>query len=152
MFRGINGINIDSKGRCAVPACHRERLKCLSEGKLVVTIDTEENCLLLYPLPAWEEIESKLAALPSFNKAARRIQRLLIGHATNLEMDAQGRVLLPSELREYAGINKKIKIVGQGNKMEIWSEEEWQARRNAWLAEDAGGDLDLPESVESISL
>lgn len=151
-FRGINGVNLDEKGRLAIPTCHRERLKCVSEGKLVVTIDTEDKCLLLYPLPAWEEIETKLANFPSFNQAARRIQRLLIGHATNLEMDGQGRILLPQELRDFANLTKKITVVGQGKKLELWSEEEWQKRRHQWLSEESVNALEMPEEVQSISL
>lgn len=152
MFRGLNGINLDDKGRLAIPTSYRDRLKCEVEGKLVVTIDTEEHCLLLYPLPAWEEIETKLAFLPSFNVASRRIQRLLIGHATNLELDAQGRILLPQELREFANLNKKVTLVGQGKKIEIWATEEWEVRRQKWLLEDPLKDSELPDEVQSISL
>ena len=91
-FRGINGIIVDAKGRFAIPTRYRERLVLDCRGIVILTIDTEEKCLLLYPLPEWEEIEKKLAGLPSFNPAARRIQRLLVGHATDVEMDAQGRI------------------------------------------------------------
>ena len=86
MFRGVNGVNIDAKGRIVMPTRYRDRLQQESRGHIVMTIDTEERCLLLYPISAWEEIENKLAALPSFNAAARRIQRLLIGHATEAEI------------------------------------------------------------------
>src|SRR5687767_11800180 len=95
MFRGINGINIDAKGRIVMPTRYRERLQQESRNSVVLTIDTEERCLLLYPVHEWEIIEDKLATLPSFNPAARRIQRLLMGHATDVEIDNQGRILLP---------------------------------------------------------
>ncbi|OGT43326.1 MAG: cell division/cell wall cluster transcriptional repressor MraZ [Gammaproteobacteria bacterium RIFCSPHIGHO2_12_FULL_40_19] len=153
MFRGINGINIDAKGRVAMPTRYRERLLLDSHSSVVLTIDTEERCLLLYPLPEWEEIERKIASLPSFNPAARRIQRLLIGHATDIEMDAQGRILLPSMLREYAGLKKRAVLVGQGKKFELWDEAHWDESRGRWLeAESAMDDSELPEEVKSISL
>ncbi|SRR5579883_143615 len=152
MFRGVNGINIDAKGRIAMPTRYRDCLKNQSHGHIVMTIDTEERCLLLYPLGAWEDIENKLAALPSFNPAARRIQRLLIGHATETELDGNGRILLPPLLREYAGLNKKIMLVGQGKKFEIWDEDHWQERRGQWLDEESSSDGSLPDEVKTLSL
>lgn len=154
VFRGINGINIDAKGRIVMPTRYRERLQLDSKSSVVLTIDTEERCLLMYPLPEWEEIERKLAALPSFNPAARRIQRLLIGHATDVEMDGQGRILLPPLLREYAGLHKAAVLVGQGKKFELWDEAHWEKSRGRWLDEESNsnGSSALPEEVKSISL
>ena len=102
MFRGINAINIDGKGRLAVPTRYRDALVSQDGASLVVTIDTEETCLLLYPAKQWQVIEDNLQRLPSFNAAARRIQRLLIGHATDVELDGNGRLLLPPLLRTTA--------------------------------------------------
>lgn len=153
MFRGINGVNIDAKGRIVMPTRYRERLQLDSKSSVVLTIDTEERCLLLYPLPEWEEIEKKLSALPSFNPAARRIQRVLVGHATDVEIDGQGRILLPPLLREYAGLNKRAVLVGQGKKFELWDEAHWDKRRSHWLQEESNSsDSALPEEVKSISL
>lgn len=153
MFRGINGVNIDAKGRIVMPTKYRERLQLDSKSSVVLTIDTEELCLLVYPLPEWEEIEAKLAQLPSFNPAARRIQRLLMGHATDVEMDGQGRVLLPPLLREYAGLNKRAVLVGQGRKFELWDEAHWEKRRSTWLEEESNANGSaLPDEVKSISL
>ncbi|MBV9576093.1 MAG: division/cell wall cluster transcriptional repressor MraZ [Gammaproteobacteria bacterium] len=153
MFRGITGMNIDAKGRIVMPTRYRERLQLDNEGKLVLTIDTEELCLLLYPLREWEEIEKKLASLPSFNPAARRIQRLLVGHATDTEMDGQGRILLPPLLREYARLNKRAVLVGQGKKFELWDETHWETCRHHWLEEESNANESaLPEEVKSISL
>lgn len=151
MFRGVNGINIDIKGRMVIPTRYRERLQD-SRNCVVLTIDTEEKCLLLYPLVDWEAIEAKLAQLPSFNPAARRIQRLLIGHATETEIDSHGRVLLPPLLREYAGLNKHAVLVGQGKKLEVWDEQHWQDRRATWLASEAEHELVLPDEVKNLSL
>lgn len=151
MFRGVNGINIDAKGRIVMPTRYREQLQT-SRGSVVLTIDTEEKCLLLYPINAWEDIESKLAELPSFNPQARRIQRLLIGHATEVELDSHGRILLPPLLREYAGLTKHAMLVGQGKKFEIWDEAHWQARRDEWLKDETGSEISLPEEVKKLSL
>jgi MraZ protein len=153
VFRGINGVNIDAKGRIVMPTRYRERLQLDSKSAVVLTIDTEERCLLLYPLPEWEEIEKKLAALPSFNAAARRIQRLLIGHATDVEMDGQGRILLPPLLREYAGLSKQAVLVGQGKKFELWDQAHWDKSRGRWLEEESNSNNSaLPDEVKSISL
>lgn len=153
MFRGINGVNIDAKSRIVMPTRYRERLQLDCKGSMILTIDTEERCLLLYPLPGWEEIEKKLASLPSFNPAARRIQRLLIGHATDVEMDGHGRILLPPLLREYAGLTKHTVLVGQGKKFELWDETHWNESRNLWLQEESNSsDSALPDEVKSISL
>jgi MraZ protein len=135
-----------------VPTRYRENLLHDSRGCVVLTIDTEEKCLLIYPLAAWEDIENKLAALPSFNPAARRIQRLLIGHATETEIDSHGRILLPPLLREYAGLNKHAMLVGQGKKFELWDDKHWQERRTEWLDEESLSDANLPEEVKSLSL
>ncbi|MCX7125886.1 MAG: division/cell wall cluster transcriptional repressor MraZ, partial [Gammaproteobacteria bacterium] len=102
MFRGLSAGQIDSKGRITIPANYRTLMVEESSGSLIVTIDPEEKILLLYPFPAWQVIEEKLESLPSFQPAARRIQRLLLGHATEVELDRQGRILLPNLLRDYA--------------------------------------------------
>lgn len=147
MFLGSHTISMDAKGRLAIPARIREALVELCAGRLVVTAHTEERCLLVYPEPQWLEILPKIEALPSFNKVARRAQRLLIGYATPLEVDGNGRVLLPPTLREYAQLDKKLMLVGQGKKLELWSEEGWQS----WLATDLeeGG---MPDEMQSLSL
>lgn len=152
MFRGVNGVNIDEKGRIAVPTRYRSSLQEEGGGCVVLTIDTEERCLLLYPLVAWEKIESKLVELPSFNPEARRIQRLLIGHATETEIDSHGRILLPPLLREYAELKKLAMLVGQGKKFELWDETHWQNRRGQWLDVTSGNDAELPDEVKTLSL
>lgn len=152
MFRGVNTLALDTKGRMALPTRYRERVLELSQGKLVVTIDTDERCLLLYSLPDWEQIERKLDALPSFNAQARRIQRLLMGHATDVEMDGNGRVLLPPPLREYAGLDKHVVLIGQGKKFELWDEQLWNSSRDQWLAQETGEEDQLPAELLSLSL
>ncbi len=153
MFRGATAINMDAKGRVAVPSRYRDILTSYCDGRLVATInpDHTERCLLVYPLPDWEELQKKLEELPSFNKAARRIQRLLIGHASDFDLDGSGRILLPATLREYAGLNKKLMLVGQGNKFELWGEEHWYESREQWI-EHANDEGILPEELQSFSL
>lgn len=152
MFRGINAVNIDSKGRLAVPTKYRERLRVDETAPVVVTIDTEAACLLLYPLSEWEQIEAKLQSLPSFNPHARRIQRLLIGHATDVDMDGSGRVLLPPVLRDYAGLDKKVMLIGQGKKFEIWDETAWQQSREHWLSQEQLEAGNMPDEMKNLSL
>lgn len=152
MFRGINAITIDAKGRLSVPSRYRDSLLGEESESLVVTIDTEETCLLLYPAEEWQIIESKLQSMPSFNRAARRIQRLLIGHATDVEPDSNGRLLIPPVLREYAQLEKKVVMIGQGNKFEVWNEGLWQEKRQQWLEEEATDKDELPDEMKHISL
>ena len=152
MFRGINAINIDGKGRLAVPTRYRSALGEGDSTSMVVTIDTEETCLLLYPTKQWQVIEDNLQRLPSFNAAARRIQRLLIGHATDVELDGQGRVLLPPLLRDYAHLDKRVVLIGQGNKFEVWDDTLWQSRREQWLEDEASKVDELPDEMKTFSL
>ena len=150
-FRGINNISVDAKGRMAMPARYRERLLESCGGRLVVTVD-RDHCLLVYPLPEWEVIEAKLNELPSLNNQARLLQRLLIGHATELDMDAQGRILLPAMLRDFAGLKKKAILIGQGKKFEIWDEETWNESQEEWVAAVQADDGELPAALEELSL
>jgi MraZ protein len=152
MFRGINHINLDPKGRVAIPMRYRDRLQLDCKNQLIATIDPEASCLLIYPMPEWEIIEQKIQALPSFNKATRRIQRLLIGHATELEIDNQGRILLPQSLREYAKLNKTLVLVGQGKKFELWDETTWHKQRDTWLAEENAKGDEIPEALQDLAL
>ncbi|HET9679917.1 MAG TPA: division/cell wall cluster transcriptional repressor MraZ [Gammaproteobacteria bacterium] len=151
MFRGVNNVSLDAKGRLAIPSRYREHLLERCEGQLVVTVDPA-RCLLLYPLPDWEEIERKLVRLPSLNPQARRLQRLLVGHATELDLDGNGRVLLPTPLREFANMERRIVMIGQGNKFELWDESAWNEQRDGWLQESASVGGDLPAELESLSL
>jgi len=151
MFRGVNTISLDGKGRLAIPTRYRDAIARACNGQLVVTVD-RDHCLLLYPHPEWEEIERKVVKLPSFNKQAQKLKRLLIGHATECELDGSGRILLPPPLREFAGLNKDVVLIGQGNKFEIWDEGAWNVKRAEWLAEDDEDDGKLPPDLESLSL
>jgi MraZ protein len=150
VFRGVQHINMDAKGRMAIPSRQRESLLTKSAGQIVATIDTQSPCLALYPLPEWERIENEVQALPALNPAVKRFQRLVLGYASDLELDGSGRVLLPQSLRDYAKLDKKVVLVGQGNKLELWSEELWIAEREAALAVEMDGDI--PVELMSLTL
>ncbi len=150
-FRGIQNISIDAKGRMAMPVCHREQLLENCGGRIVVTVD-RDRCLLVFPLPEWEIIELKLMELPTLSKPARLLQRLLMGYATELEMDAQGRILLPAKLREFAGLTKKAVLIGQGKKLEIWDADTWDENQDEWVDAMQSGEGELMESLEKLTL
>lgn len=141
---------MDAKGRIVLPARYRERLLEICQSQLIVTIDTDQPCLLIYPLPEWELIEEKIESLPSFNPTTRRIQRLLIGHATEVEVDSNGRMLLSNPLREYARLGKKVVLIGQGKKFELWDELLWAERMQSWLG-DGNGD-EMPDALTELTL
>jgi MraZ protein len=151
VFRGANAINLDAKGRLAVPARYRDRLLESCGGQLVATIALEERCLWIYPLHEWEVVEEQLRKAPNMNPAVKRLQRLLIGNANDLELDSNGRFVIPPLLREHAGLDKKVMLVGQINKFELWSEEAWTATTSAYLDESQEPG-ELPEQLHSLSL
>jgi MraZ protein len=149
VFRGATKVTLDAKGRLAIPTRYRERIAASCDGQLVATVD-RDYCLLIYPFPDWEEIEQKLVALPSLNKQARKLLRLMVGYATEIDIDGHGRILLSRELREFAGLDRQAILLGQGNKFELWDEERWNKKRDAWLSDDE--EADLPTELESLSL
>jgi len=134
-----------------MPARQREPLLSQCEGQIVATIDTQSHCLVIYPLPEWERIEQDIQNLPALKPAVKRFQRLMLGYATHLELDSSGRMLLPQPLRDYAQLDKKLVLVGQGNKLELWSEALWLAEREQAL-QDSGPDAELPDELMSLTL
>ena len=149
-FRGVSNLSLDAKGRIVLPARYRERLIEICNGQLIVTIDTDQPCLLIYPLNEWERIEEKIEALPSFNPTTRRIQRLLIGHATDVEIDSNGRTLLSNPLRDYAQLGRKVVLIGQGKKFELWDAALWDTRMEEWLG--FKDDAEMPEALADLTL
>jgi len=131
-----------------MPTRYRERLAARCGGEIVVTVD-RDHCLLIYPLPDWEELERKLVRLPSMNKVARNIVRIMVGYATEVDMDSSGRILVSRELRDFADLEKQAMLIGQGNKFELWDEGTWNEKRDAWLGDEEDGEL--PADLESIS-
>jgi len=152
VFRGFNRISIDNKGRLAVPSRYRELISVQAENSLVITLNPLDRSLWLYPLPEWEVIEDKLASLSDFDKQSRRTKQMMRGYATDCQLDSQGRILIPKELRDYSELSKKAVILGQGNKFEIWNEKAWEAQRDEWLETVGDDSVPTPESLQSLSL
>lgn len=148
MFRGATALSLDAKGRLAVPARHRDALTVQAGGRLVLTAHPH-RCLLLYPQSAWEPIQQKIMSLPSLDKQASLLQRLLVGFAEDMELDAAGRVLVSPVLREFAALEKQAMLVGQGSHLELWSLEGWRAQLDEALAQ---GDAVLPAELGNFSL
>lgn len=148
MFQGAAQLNLDGKGRLAIPARYRDGLLDSCAGNLVLTADAD-GCLLLYPEPEWLPIRDKLNKLSSFNPRSRALQRLLVGHAEDVVMDSAGRVLVSPVLRSYAALDKSVMLIGQGNKFELWDEARWQEQQQAALSLMNG---ELPAELEGFSL
>jgi MraZ protein len=149
MFRGLNLVNLDAKGRLGIPVRFREILSRLELSDLVLTVNPWDRALLLYPLAEWEEIELKLSTLSDFDKVSRRTKLILRGHATECHCDAQGRILIPSELREISDLKKEVVVSGQGNKLEIWASDRWRTECNNLLASNSS---EASEALSSLSL
>jgi MraZ protein len=148
MFQGATSLSLDAKGRMAIPARHRDGLTLAGEGRLVLTAHPH-RCLLLYPAPAWEPIRAKILAAPSLEPKAAMLRRLLVGFAVDMEMDSAGRVLVAPELRQYAGLEKDVWLVGQGSHFELWSDAGWKQQQQEIFAL---GDQLLPPGLENLSL
>lgn len=147
MFRGATSLNLDAKGRLAIPARHRDALQTQCAGHLVLTAHPHQ-CLLLYPQPAWEPIQAKMMALSSFDRQSSSLQRLLVGHAEDITLDSAGRLLVSTVLREFAGLDKQAMLVGQGSHFELWNMDAWHAQLESVMS---GGDM-LPAELEGFSL
>jgi len=149
MFQGAALLNLDSKGRLAIPARYRDMLLANCAGNMVLTADAADCCLLFYPQPEWPTIREKLLKLSALNPKIRALQRRLIGYAEDVVMDGAGRVLISPTLRNYATLDKRVMLVGQGNKFELWDEAKWQAQQEAALSFMDG---ELPPELEGFSL
>lgn len=154
MFRGVTAINLDVKGRLAVPTRYRDEIASLCAGQLVVTINPlhfESPSLFLYPLPEWEATQNKIESMPSFNVDVRRLQFSLVNHASDVELDGSGRLLLPSFLRDYAQIDKKAVLIGRGKKFELWSDALLEKQR-ATYKEEMSKLTATPDILQSLVL
>lgn len=152
MFRGTHTVSLDAKGRLAIPARFRDGLAQLESPDLVLTLNPWDRSLWLYPLAEWEVIEAKLAALSDYDRHSRRTKQILRGYATDCRCDAQGRVLLPQELRDLAALTKQAVMLGQGNKLELWDAAQWRAERDGWLSAVADDSGTPSTALDSLSL
>ncbi|HXF08663.1 MAG TPA: division/cell wall cluster transcriptional repressor MraZ [Candidatus Acidoferrales bacterium] len=151
MFRGASQIAIDGKGRMAIPARYRDPLVAACDGQMVVTVDPDE-CLLVYPLPAWEAVERELVSLANLDRRARQLQRILMGYATEMAMDGQGRLQLTPLLRKFAHLESRGMLIGQGNKFELWAEEHWNARQAEWMNDLRQEDGAMSAALQKLSI
>ena len=150
MLRGPTKITLDAKGRLSIPTKYRERIAARCDGHLICTVD-QRSCLLIYPLPDWEETERKLMRLPSLNQTAQKLRGLLMGYATDLELDGHHRVLIPKEHREFAGLDRQAMMFGQGNKFELWDESRWNEQLSRWMDSGSVDGADLTAELETLS-
>lgn len=134
MFLGRFAHNLDTKGRLAVPARFRASL---ADG--VVVTRGMDRCVAAYPMPVWEELAGRIAALPMTDPNARRFRRMVFAEAANLSLDGQGRIMVPAELREYAGIEREAVIIGVHTSFEIWSPSGWDAMQT--LVDDEADEI-----------
>lgn len=148
MFRGATSLSLDTKGRLAVPTKHRESLHLECAGRLVLTAHPH-RCLLIYPQAAWEPIATKLNALSSFDPKSAGYQRLMVGQAEDVSLDAAGRLLVSPNLRKFAKLEKEVMLVGQGSHFELWCEAAWQAQLELVMQAD---NFEMPKELEGFSL
>ena len=141
MFRGRFDYSIDDKGRVSLPAKFREVLSANYDERLIIT--TFDQCLWAYPIPEWQVIEEKIAALPQFKSQVKALQRVFVSGAVECPLDKQGRIIIPPTLRDYGGLKKEVVFVGMTKRIEIWSKERWEAvfSESQTLIEAATDDL-----------
>ena len=148
MFQGETAITIDDKGRLAIPTSYRDLVARACGSRLVVTYNPfEVGCLYLYPMPVWEILRDQVNALPRINRTSRQLQLKLVGAATFVEPDGNGRISIPASHRNAVGIEKKAVLLGMGDKFELWSEQAHHAQIRQTL-----GDADLGEDLLGLAL
>lgn len=155
MFRGSDAVTIDEKGRFAIPARYRQGIRDACAGQIVVTAHHQDSCLLIYPQPRWLEFEQGLLARGGLNPEVRRLQRHFVGNARDLDMDKQGRLLLPQLLKQRVGLSGRAVLVGMGQTFELWGEAQWEAEQTTiqqQLLPDASGSVELPAGMEDLQL
>lgn len=141
MFMSEYNHTVDAKGRLIIPSKFRETL-----GEEFVVTKGMDGCLFVYANKDWTDFEQKLTSLPLINKEARQFARFFLAGAAQVELDKQGRILVPANLRTFAGLDKDIVLVGVGSRIEIWSKENW---------EDVNADSnmdDITSTMESLGL
>ena len=148
MFQGSTALTLDAKGRLAIPTRHRELINGESSGKLVLT-GHPDGCLLLYQAATFEHVRARLLEVSDANSRVACWKRVIVGMAEEIEPDAQGRVLITPELRKYAGMEKQLMMVGQGNRFEVWCEAAWNQQLEQIRAQSGQA---MPQSMEAFTL
>ncbi|MGI5880104.1 MAG: division/cell wall cluster transcriptional repressor MraZ [Syntrophomonadaceae bacterium] len=143
MFLGEYQHSLDVKGRITIPSKFREQLM-----ERFVATKGLDNCIFLYPMDEWQAIENKLKSLPFTRADVRAFARFFFSGASELEVDKQGRVVLPGNLRDYAGIDKDVIIIGVGTRVEIWSNDSW----NEYNQSAASGYEEIAESLVDLGI
>lgn len=145
LLSGTTQVSLDTKGRLLIPVRYRQSLTEQNEGNLVVTRSLFDKCLWIYPVDEWDSVVSSLGQLPVLaDNLCRTIQRVLLGSAVFCQLDVQGRILLPQELRDYTCISKVAYLIGFNNKFELWSEDNYKAQLQA-------DDAALSQALSAIS-
>jgi len=134
MFLGEYQHNLDTKGRIAIPSKFRQQLS----GKAIITRGLD-RCLFVFTSKEWETFAQKIIALPIARSDSRAFTRLMLAEATDVEVDKQGRVLVPAYLREYARLGKEAVITGLYNRFEIWNSDSWKEYKAK--TESSGDDI-----------
>jgi MraZ protein len=138
MLLGTYSHSLDAKGRLIVPAKLRESL-----GDSFVITKSLDHCLAIYPSDGWEDFIEKIETLPKIsNEPARRLRRFYFGNSQTIEVDKQGRVLIPGNLRDYAGLKKDVTLIGVNDHVEVWDDEAWQKYND---------DIDINEIVDNLN-
>ncbi|MFI5359532.1 MAG: division/cell wall cluster transcriptional repressor MraZ [Halanaerobiales bacterium] len=143
MFMGEYQHNMDPKGRVIIPARFRDAL-----GEKFIATRGLDNCLFVYPMHEWSVLEKKLMTLPITSKNARAFVRFFFSGATECELDKQGRISIPANLREYAGIDKELVIIGLANRIELWAKERW----DAYMKEAENSYEDIAAAMEELGI
>lgn len=125
MFRGRYEHTIDAKGRTSIPSKLREILVTNYDERLIIT-NHFDGCLWAYPFSEWQVFEAKVATLPQFRPDVIALQRFLLSAAVECPIDKLGRILIPTTLRDYAGLSKDLVFVGMTKKIEIWAKDRWE--------------------------
>lgn len=121
---------MDAKGRFALPGALRKQMPDDVDKSLVITCDPASDCLLIYPPSTWHVVLEDLLSRANTNKIVKQFQRKFVGNAREVELDANGRLLIPPVLREYAHLNSKLVLAGMGKNIELWNEQDWAAQND----------------------
>ena len=149
MLRGPTNITLDAKGRLSIPTKYREWIAARCDGQVVCTVD-HRKCVMIYPLPDWQEAQRTLMRLPNMAKKHQKMRELLMGYAIDVELDSHYRVLIPKEHRGFAGLDRQAMMFGQGNKFDVWDEVCWNERLSRWMDAD-DDDVDLTAELATLS-